>query len=169
MSLHEAVPHTHLLCSGCALNYLPLTLLKRLRLFIFAVQHWCLQILQLEGNSFVPLVELFTRSYLCVFPNLFISVVLVIIILKFKELLCRLICNCKTIQIYRLNYNSKMRVIFLWKVNHMLWKDSVNVSCLMKTAVRGRPCGQVVKFLCSALVAQGFAGADPGHGHGTAH
>ena len=31
-----------------------------------------------------------------------------------------------------------------------------------KHIVRGQPCGQVVKFAHSALVAQGFAGSDPG-------
>ena len=30
-------------------------------------------------------------------------------------------------------------------------------------------CGRVVKFVCSALAAQGFLGLDPGHRHGTAH
>ena len=34
---------------------------------------------------------------------------------------------------------------------------------------RGRPRGQVVKFMRSASAAQGFAGLDPGRGHGTAH
>ena len=34
---------------------------------------------------------------------------------------------------------------------------------------RGRPQGRVVKFLCPASAAQGFASSDPGHGHGTAH
>ena len=34
---------------------------------------------------------------------------------------------------------------------------------------RGRPHGQVVKFACSAVAAQGFADSDPGRGHGTAH
>ena len=34
---------------------------------------------------------------------------------------------------------------------------------------RGRPCDQVVKFTCSASVAQGFAGSDPGLRHGTIH
>src|SRR3712207_1717504 len=33
----------------------------------------------------------------------------------------------------------------------------------------GRPCGRVVGFTSSALAAQGFAGSDPGRGHGTAH
>ena len=32
---------------------------------------------------------------------------------------------------------------------------------------RGWPRGRVVKFACSALAAQGFAGSDPGRGHGT--
>ena len=29
--------------------------------------------------------------------------------------------------------------------------------------------GRAVKFTCSALVAQGFTGLDPGYRHGTAH
>ena len=33
----------------------------------------------------------------------------------------------------------------------------------------GRPHGRVVKFVHSALVAQGFIHLDPGHGHGTTH
>ena len=33
----------------------------------------------------------------------------------------------------------------------------------------GWPCGQVVKFACSALVAQGLASLNPGRGHGAAH
>ena len=33
----------------------------------------------------------------------------------------------------------------------------------------GQPCGQVVKFACSASVVQGFTGLDPGHGPSTAH
>ena len=31
------------------------------------------------------------------------------------------------------------------------------------------PLGRVVKLVCSASAAQGFAGSDPGRGHGTAH
>ena len=34
---------------------------------------------------------------------------------------------------------------------------------------RGQPRGRVVKFARSAAVDQGFAGSDPGHGHGTTH
>ena len=34
---------------------------------------------------------------------------------------------------------------------------------------RGRPCGLVVKFVCSAAAAQGFAGLDPGRGQGWHH
>ena len=34
---------------------------------------------------------------------------------------------------------------------------------------RGRPGGRVVKCARSTLAAQGFAGSDPGCGHGTAH
>ena len=39
---------------------------------------------------------------------------------------------------------------------------------LSKTYPRGQPRGRVVKFMRSALAAQGFAGLDPEHGHGTA-
>ena len=45
-----------------------------------------------------------------------------------------------------MNYNSKGRVIFLWKVNQVLWKDSVKVSCLMKIAVKfeiGQESGKI--------------------------
>ena len=35
--------------------------------------------------------------------------------------------------------------------------------------VWGQPCGQVVKFSRSTSAAQGFAGSDSGHGHGTTH
>ena len=38
-----------------------------------------------------------------------------------------------------------------------------------KSKIGGWTCGRVVKFACSASVAWGFAGLDPGHGHGTAH
>ena len=34
---------------------------------------------------------------------------------------------------------------------------------------KGWPRGRGVKFTCSAAVAQGFVGLDPGCGHGTAH
>ena len=33
----------------------------------------------------------------------------------------------------------------------------------------GQARGQVVKFVCSALAAQGFVSLNLGHGHGTAH
>ena len=39
----------------------------------------------------------------------------------------------------------------------------------LKNRGGGRPRGLVVKFERSALVAQGFAGSDPGWGHGTTH
>ena len=35
--------------------------------------------------------------------------------------------------------------------------------------MRGWPHGRMVKFVRSASVAQGFAGSDPGHRHGTTH
>ena len=34
---------------------------------------------------------------------------------------------------------------------------------------RGQPHGQVIKFVWSVSVAQGFTGSDPRHRHGTAH
>ena len=40
---------------------------------------------------------------------------------------------------------------------------------ILKILSWGRPCGRVVKFVRSTVVAQGFAGSDPGRGHGTAH
>ena len=39
----------------------------------------------------------------------------------------------------------------------------------LKMRMRGRPCGQVVKFTHSTSAAQGFAGLDPGHGPSTTH
>ena len=42
-------------------------------------------------------------------------------------------------------------------------------SRVVKKAAKGLACGQVVKFERSALAAQGFAGSNPGHGHGTTH
>ena len=39
---------------------------------------------------------------------------------------------------------------------------------VFRMGFRGRPHGQVIKFACSTSAAQGFAGSDPGHGHGTA-
>ena len=43
--------------------------------------------------------------------------------------------------------------------------------CVVKNVtLGGRPRGRVVTFVCStAAAAQGFAGSDPGCGHGTAH
>ena len=38
-----------------------------------------------------------------------------------------------------------------------------------KFKILGQPRRQVVKFMRSALEAWGFAGSDPGHGHGIAH
>ena len=47
---------------------------------------------------------------------------------------------------------------------------SIHFSRVLKTCMsRGQPHGLVVKFACLALVAQGFAGSDPGCRHGTAH
>ena len=39
----------------------------------------------------------------------------------------------------------------------------------IKTKLRGRPRGRVVKFARSASAAQGFSSSDPGCGHGSAH
>ena len=38
-----------------------------------------------------------------------------------------------------------------------------------KIGLRVQPCGQVVKFACSASAAQGFTGSDPEHRPGTTH
>ena len=43
------------------------------------------------------------------------------------------------------------------------------ISTMLKYFWGGQPHGGVVKFMRSTLAAQGFAGSDPGHGHGTAH
>ena len=40
---------------------------------------------------------------------------------------------------------------------------------IFKDGLRGWPHGQVVKFAHCSLAAQGFAGSDPRHGHGTTH
>ena len=40
---------------------------------------------------------------------------------------------------------------------------------MFKVFTHGLPCDQVVKFACSASVAQGFAGLDPGRRHGITH
>ena len=40
---------------------------------------------------------------------------------------------------------------------------------ISKSLPRGWSRGQLVKFMCSALVAQGFASSDPGRGRSTAH
>ena len=39
----------------------------------------------------------------------------------------------------------------------------------IKNNYRGWPRGRVVMFACSASAAQGFAGSDPGRGHGTTY
>ena len=43
--------------------------------------------------------------------------------------------------------------------------------CVLQKHVQigGRPCGRVVKLVCSASAAQGFTGSSPGHGRGTTH
>ena len=43
------------------------------------------------------------------------------------------------------------------------------INTTVKKLFRGCPCGQVVKFVRSPSVAQGFADSDPGRGHGTTH
>ena len=49
-------------------------------------------------------------------------------------------------------YHTWYNILFSWSIKHFMG---------------GWPCGQVVKFARSTLAAQGFAGSDPGHGHGT--
>ena len=39
----------------------------------------------------------------------------------------------------------------------------------IKAFTWGQPIGRTIKFVRSASVAQGFAGSNPGRGHGTAH
>ena len=64
----------------------------------------------------------------------------------------------------------------------LIYRNSVGFSALsesfeieyMECTARGLhswglPRGRVVKFVSSALVAQGFTSSDPGHGHSTAH
>ena len=51
-------------------------------------------------------------------------------------------------------------------MNRIIWSY---VAITIKKYLRSWLCGQVVKFTRSALVAQGFAGSDPGRGHGTTH
>ena len=45
--------------------------------------------------------------------------------------------------------------------HHLYWRQ--------ETHGRGPACAWVLKLVCSALAAQGFAGLDPGHGPSTAH
>ena len=51
-----------------------------------------------------------------------------------------------------------------------MWQGS---QCMVGTQLEAIswswPCGQVVKFMCSASVAQGFPGSHPGCGPSTAH
>ena len=54
-------------------------------------------------------------------------------------------------------------VIIFFK--QILWSEVAG----SKDTHRGWPRGWVVKFAHSASAAWGFAGSDPGHGHGTAH
>ena len=46
-------------------------------------------------------------------------------------------------------------------------ENSMEISQKIKN--RGWPRGQVVMFVHSTSVSQGFGGSDPGCGHGTAH
>ena len=39
----------------------------------------------------------------------------------------------------------------------------------IKITLQGQPRGQVIKFMCPTLAAQGFTGSDPGCGPSTAH
>ena len=43
-----------------------------------------------------------------------------------------------------------------------------NPTLVLKITLGGQPHGPVVKFMSSAVVAQGFTGSNPGCGHGTA-
>ena len=47
--------------------------------------------------------------------------------------------------------------------------DETDGAFLLDQNLLQPPCGQVVKFTRCASAALGFAGSDPGHGHGTAH
>ena len=55
----------------------------------------------------------------------------------------------------------------LWSILRSTWTQLIEskVSKILKIYMRGRPRGWVVKFVCSAAMAQG---SDPGRGHGTA-
>ena len=50
----------------------------------------------------------------------------------------------------------------------MFYENTMSGTQFKITRDGGQPCGRVVKFTHSAEVAQGFAGSDPGRGHGTA-
>ena len=56
-----------------------------------------------------------------------------------------------------------------YRKNKLKYKQKNKAMKEIKSEVRGRPCDRVVKFMRSAWVAQGFAGSDPGHEHGTPH
>ena len=43
----------------------------------------------------------------------------------------------------------------------------MSILSLRKTQISGQPSGRVVRSVRSAWAAQGFAGLDPGSGHGT--
>ena len=50
------------------------------------------------------------------------------------------------------------------------YDDNFMGACLCQNIkLLGQAHGQVIKFMCSALAAQGFTGLDPGRGHGTTH
>ena len=55
---------------------------------------------------------------------------------------------------------------YIW-LNKFLSSKSVRV--IIKSHLRGKHHGRVVKFAHSAWAAQGFTGSNPGHGCGTAH
>ena len=45
----------------------------------------------------------------------------------------------------------------------------LKINLIAKSRLRGWPCGQVVKFACPTLAAQGFAGSDLGCRPSTTH
>ena len=66
------------------------------------------------------------------------------------------------------DHGSSVRVLDQEQAGHTRPR-SLPLRSSRKNAHRGQPRGRVVKFACSASLAQGFTGLDPGHGHGTAH
>ena len=61
-----------------------------------------------------------------------------------------------------------------WHSTWLMWLHRCSMSFYslmlkLKTVFPGRPCGRVVKFTHFASATQGFAGSNPGRGHGTGH